>query len=445
MLYDKFLKMEEEYELYQLKESNIPQLWDVLRLNIYKSYYAQNETSACTVEKKKRLTYIFCRVREIVKSEIYWYSKTGIKSLVAPHSRNVVDGVYYDKVCKNVIDTLGEHALILEDHCSDIQYMYGSFYPFIYIKYLTWKYRNYSISDSNYKVIVEALRSSFQHVNITKSIVNATLRDFLLSRDLFGYIFKHKQIDCLYYIYVGNIKGAIAACRKYNVKSVDLQHCIIEEDHPVYSYPSIIRPNNNKVLMPDCLFTFGPYWGKNVNIPVPEIIVSGNDEYCHHTKKINVNPDMMIISNSLHKIILMPIITEYAKEHPKAKIMYKLHRDEYSSIDEYKNYFLNTRNVEVITNEYPIQDLLGETKVVLLAATAVMSTCLYETLYYNKNAVIIKPQRDEGLPFLYHCPNVYVSDGTDFSDVINSALLTPPLEGVGELFFQPFNKEIIKL
>lgn len=435
--------METSYRLFNISEEDIPALWDVIRLNVYKAYYAGE--SQISIESRgvfSKIGYLTTRIFRDITSLFYFIGKRGDLSIVAPCSRNVEAGVYYDRVCEDAIEALGKKALVVEDHNWGKKYRHNSFYPYFYVKWLRKKHTHYSISNENYALVEEALKNTFGICKIKRQTINNTVIDYLIARDLYRFIADKKRIKKFYYIYYGNIKGAIAACKEHSIISIDLQHCEIDSIHPVYSYPKIINVGSKLVIMPEALYTFGSYWGTNVNIPIKNIVAVGNDSYCITPQKIDMKDFVLVVSSRMHTGLLLQPIKDYATTHPTTTIVYKLHRDEYSKVEEYKIFFKENNNVAVFMQEHGIQDFLGACSVVIIPMTTTVSTVLYESLYYNKKVVILKPQLDEGEVPLNDNPGIFITDGSDFNEVVTNAIQSETQSLDGSVFFQKFDKKL---
>lgn len=423
MLYKSFLEMEEKFRLFELKDDGIPYLWDIVRMNTYKAYYTKGvDDSLFISNKQKGVNDVFHRIVSVVKSSCYFLTHLRAKYIIAPHSRYLKDGVYYDKICTSVIEDLKNEILVVEDHSYRNKYSYGGFFPYLVERYFIHKFQNYCISDKSFEHIEKALKDAFGEVLVDKKYLNRLVRGYLVQREFYDYIFSITSCSTFFYVLSGSQKGAIEAAKKHNIVCYELQHGAFENDHPAYSYPPFITKESKNIIMPDFLLTFGSYWGTNVNFPVKGIKVIGNDEYVYAGTKLDLQDFVVVISNGLHKDILIPATKILADSFPLLTFIYKLHPGEFSAKDHYINQLKECANVRVYSTEYDIRDLLCASSLVLLAATTVMSTCLYESLNYKKKVVVVKPYEDEGPDFLYNCPNVFLSDGEDYVSTVQIAL-----------------------
>lgn len=425
--------METEKKLFEIKDLRVDQLWDVLRMNVYLAYYFPN-VEHIDKSKESYWTVVKRQIYMLGSSLIYYIKKVGEKSLVIPNSRYYDNGVYYDKASLNVITALGNNAFVIEPHLPQRKYKYSSASGLL-ISLFSRKYSKASISKSSYDIIQNALSDYMGDIRVTKEALDDVYRHFLTQRAYYSFIFSIKKFKTVYFVQNGSFKGVVSAAKKKKIRSVEIQHGSFELDHLSYSYPQWISYKYDDILMPDCMLTFGPYWGHNVNLPIRNIVVSGNDFFVKTSKSDVVQDSIVVISSMIHWNDLLPLTVEIASKYKEITIYYKLHSNEYCDAKRYFQTFKYYPNVLVVTNQYDVTELIYSSKLVIL----ISSTVLYEALNFNRKVAIFKRVNYEGLKCMFGKANVFEIDKVeDVEDILNASTITTTSE-----YFVPFNKRIL--
>lgn len=431
MLCDDFFKMEIECELFNLKDEKVEQFWDIVRREVYMAYYHREHISKNN-NKDNKAKKIARTILTIFQSLIYYVSKLGKRSLVLASPRYVdANGFHYDKASDNIISSLGREAFIMNQRTIGVKYRYRSTSGFMY-GYFVYRYRSCFADKMNKDIIHDALVKYLGDDILPKGLIDNAYRGFLAKRAYYNFLFSIKRFKAVYFVQNGNLKGMFAAAKKHGIKTVEIQHGSFEIDHPAYSYPVGISYEDGRIIMPDYITTFGPYWGHNFNLPVKKIIAVGNDSYTMSPKREVPENHIVVVSSSVHTNFLVPFTIQIALQHRNIPIYYKLHSSE--SLD--KAVFKDCNNVIVISEEYNATELIYKAALVI----AINSTVLYEALNFNRKIAIVKVLDYEGQRSLFNLPNVFLIDTIDD---IKDALAAQTTEDSPE-FFTSFNEELFK-
>lgn len=432
MLCDDFFKMEMECGLFNLKDKRVEQFWDVVRRKVYMTYYQRNN-SAINKEKSQNIKKsIITSIWFFVSTIIYYIIKLGKRTLVIPNTRYLDnEGCLFDKAAHNIITSLGNDAYIINTRFPGKKYRYKSSSGII-MGYFSRKFSSCCPDNNNVNIIHDALVKYLGEDILPKGLIDSVYRDFLAKRAYFNFLFSIKRFKSVFFVQNGSYKGMFAAAKKHHIKTIEIQHGSFEVSHPAYSYPNGISYSDSRILMPDYMATFGPYWGHNFNLPVKKIIALGNDCYYQSPKREVPQGHIVIISSSVHANYLIPFTLQLASKYKDIKIYYKLHSGE--SVDN--AVFKDCRNVEVITEQYNATELIFKAELVVV----VNSTVLYEALNFNRKIAMLKVLDYEGQRSLFDMPNVFLVDAVDdIEDALAAKTITVPT-----YFFAPFNEEVFK-
>ena len=400
-LIEKFHKMESEESLFELgKEMKVP-LWDIVRYSVYIKYYYSNTD-------RKRLETITIHslsdyLRLINKFFLFIFKLTFQKgsNIVFSCSRYAnQDKKQFDKAAFSILSFLKGNCMILEP-------ILGKELAYSYLYDLSNVLRRFSkkriLSFKDFNKIEVALINHLGESRITFDEINRLLLDFKSDNAFFSFLFQIKSTKKIF-IATGNPKAHLMAAKTFNVETYLLQHASIEFDEIDYSYPEIIT-KANRILFPDYILTFGDYWCKGMNVPAKKIIPIGND-FFYNKPNLVVDNTILVISTIVHGGELRKLTKQLASIRRDFKIVFKLHPNEFQYLSEYKIFFEDNSNVNVISDEIDTNRLISKSILVVLIVSAV----LYEALNQNKKVAIYKRINYKRQNHLLKLKNVYLFD-----------------------------------
>ena len=409
LIVDQFFYMEKKYSLFEIKENEKFPLWDILRsdiyrLLVYKSYVKSLEN--IDINKKK---YIFNHIYNIISFlfHIPFFRK---KYLIFPASRYMNSkGVYFDKSAISVIKLLSNKALVFEATFKLLDYPYNYNYCFFFRRIL----KANNLNQKDYCIIKTALEDCFPENKIPYDYLNDAYMRFQKDFKFYSLLFKilkPQKVICS----IGDFRALFFACKLQKIESILIQHSGIERDTIEFSYPSFVTLKSN-IIFCDKLFTFGSYWGKNMNLPT-DVVPLGNDYFNNIPIDASDN-SVLIISTIIHGNELKILTKEMALIRKDLIFNYKLHPNEYHNKQLYVDYFKNIENVIVLSLEYDTSILISRSQLVVL----IVSGVLYEALNQNKKVAIYK-KIDYDRSIIYQkIPNLFIVDNAiEVLSVINA-------------------------
>lgn len=173
--------------------------------------------------------------------------------------------------------------------------------------------------------------------------------------------------------------------KKKGIPTIELQHSQISEQLIQYMW------NERKKVeqFPDYLFTFGDFWSKNLQLPIPnERIVAVGFPYfekqIQETKKKKIDEelrsDVVFISQYMAGAAVYDLALSCCKLNPNLHILYKLHPEEYDIWEQRYPKLKQFPNVKVITDTtVSLYDCFAATQ----AVVGVFSGALYEAIAFD--------------------------------------------------------------
>jgi hypothetical protein len=175
-------------------------------------------------------------------------------------------------------------------------------------------------------------------------------------------------------------------------------------------------------------------------LPKTTVIPVGNDYF---SRRIEVTDN----SASKQRIIVVSanevgfIIRDFVKEcleynntFSDYTFVFKLHPNQFNQFEYYKDFFSPYDNVEVISNQKSIPDLLYDCETMI----SIDSTAEYEALQSGRKVVKFKRASYNGVMGLFQLPNVYIADNPH--ELYNA--LTEPIINEKSIFFDTYNKQL---
>lgn len=221
----------------------------------------------------------------------------------------------------------------------------------------------------------------------------------------------------------------IEVCKERDVPVVELQHGILNEYEYAYSYPG----DRTKRAFPDYLFTFGEYWHRQVELPVPDERIRPvgypflEDRVEEH-QQVERREQVLFLSQPNIGESLARVAVEFDEDHP-SDVVFKIHPHEYGHWrSDYP--WLVSSDVEIVGDGgRSLYRLFAEST----AQVGVFSTALYEGLRFGLDTYLVD------LPGVVHLSDLYETDrATLVGDAgeLTSAMVEPDHEPIdaGSLF-----------
>lgn len=425
-LFDSFLKMEEEYHLFDIKGKYQEPLWDLVRVRLYNWYILKNgiiKVNKCrSLEEKIRniLSYIY---------NSFAFSKKS-KYLFVYCPRYYDDcGKLYDRVAEDMINFVNKEDCVLLN---------------IYGRYFNTKYKDHTLflfnclaylrilflklSSCDYSLINNAIYETFK-IDIPYDDVNNLYRTMMRRYYSYLYCLKYYRPKKVF-VFIDEQKGLYLAAKKLGLETYEIQHGTLIYEYPSYSYPQSINYTSN-ISYADYYVHPGYGWGLNNNIPVKKRLVLGNNSYLN-SSDIKTDNSLLIISSLLHYKYLLEF-TKNVSRIFSGDIIYKLHPAEYPKRAKYEAFFSDCPNVKVATADAKIIDLIAKSSLMV----TISSTTYFEAKNAGKRVAVLKYDN-------YYTLEPYVTQSSN-SCILDSWRDLPkafemPENGMCEHYYVPFNE-----
>ena len=422
-----FLDFEKKNNLFDLQDFKGTYYWDIIRYYVYIKLIWQEEPLPKDKQKKNYLL-ILKRIFNTIFL-FFGYSKKQYLFYLASrdkdaHKKNI------DRNLKASYDLLKEKELLLiESFTPDLKGTY--FLPQnIYYKLFRKKYFDFTN-------VLNLLNNSFGETKLSNEYLNAILNHYYSDLSFFKKILKRHKVEKIFMTQNGIQKGLIKAAKELNIKIFEFQHGVVYENHLAYNYPSECL--NEKVYLPDTIFSFSPFWFQDVFLPNVKIVPIGND-FLYKSIKINSltkpKKGILIISTSVFGGRLLNFIKNdaFQKKTQKLPIFFKLHPNQFDEKEYYIESLREFENIEVISDEFSVIDLIGKCDTIF----TIISTTIYEALQSERRVILLKefPYKDH--KHIFDRKNLHLVDTIeDFISALNTEIVTDP----NVAFFAPFDKE----
>lgn len=380
-----FHQMEIKYKLFEIGSERSFPVWDILRSHIYNyCLHEEQETYVTTVKDR------FLRVKRI--SLILFVSLLNCFRLPFNRGRVVIyenpcdlnnEGYYYDHISKQLIESIPPHQRLVINNSR----FRPTLFKDINIELLTRLYSliapKSNMPFEEFKTIKKALKDTFEY-EPSYDELNRIYKEKRQLSSFFSAFFRFmkplKVVSSL-----DQQKPIYHAAKKLGIETFEMQHAGLIFEYPSYSYPQFVSPDDN-IAFADNYLQFGPAWSRINNIPSKRIVI-GNDYFVHQCDKREIEDDYVLFISSIECAShLIPFAKALAKQLPKVKFIYKLHRKEFTFKAEYEGKLEECGNVDVVTNEYELQGLITFCKMGVL----VYSSVGFELANKGKKIAILK-------------------------------------------------------
>lgn len=408
---ESFFNFELENKLFDLVDDRGLCPWEAVRYHVFNRVIYGNIHSAKPHTVRPHYMDLIKHVINIFSFLFYVLSHFHRKILFILCSRDKKGGIYFDKISDQmyVLSDL-DNIMAFDTECHTNGYKYrGLTTNLTFLSMLCrLPWHGY-----NFQAIIKVLKKNFPEEEIEKQELEGYYKEFVAQYYFYKYIFRFVGIKKVFMVQNGIQKGLFAAAKKMDVEVIEFQHGQISINHPAYSYPDNPSVNATKIYQPSKLLTFGTFWNKNRYYPGVENIVIGNDIYSVSRNLPNTggNKRLMVISNMGEGEMLAKCVKEITDIDKSFFFYFKLHPNQYNEFPYYNILFKDNTNVEVISDEKSVNDLLVLSEAVLLA----QSTVALEALREGRKVFVVKLGLYESMDFLFSEEGVYlINNSKDF-------------------------------
>lgn len=394
--------IEEELDLFELTIDGLP-IWERVRFGILRTVQERDRGIRVhgTVARS-----LMARARGLVQwikgalhQNPYVVGERDLVFIGHPRRKQEADGLWWDIYCDPIHEACGYDYVHLES-----PYMLGhrqppktecvSYLDVIHYSYVIQRSIGYNEPELPEHVlerlqIAEAMIESRYDVSV--KVVDQVRRN-LQERKAKLWMFERlldrlrPKVVVIVTSYTNEIM--IEACKTKGITTVELQHGVIYPAHLGYSY----RGDRGKRMAPDYMFTFGEFWSKLVEFPVPdERVLPAGFPYLEVVGKKYRDMErlrrIIFISQGLVGEELSRFACEVSMHDSiDYDVIYKLHPGEYNRWEEEYPWLVGG-GVEVVeSDDTPLYELLATSEIQI----GVGSTALYEGLYFDLETYVLE-------------------------------------------------------
>lgn len=416
----KFIKLEEENNLYSLKINGVA-FYELVRMGIY--YHILEKKKIYSKQPEKNYKNIIKIIFLIIKS-IFSRKKKLLENKIAviPHSRLFKNLDIYTFFFKEILkdytylhQSVGKNFEIAEN-AINIDFL-------VFMKKIKFFFLIFSLKNNKQIIkIANLFKKEFNLNNNFNTFLHNLVKNKLLG---VGESLKFLEKSKFKHLFVVNAYGnnhIIYAANKLGIKTIELQHGVINKNHLGYNFSKKI--NFKLYSFPEKILLFGEKWKKNANFPINDknIFSLGFPYFDEQMKRVTIkkNKNILILSQITIREYLLEFIRQILIKNNQIFFTYKPHPKEDISI-AYAFFKKNDllKNIDIACNTKNIYDLFNEHEMQI----GVFSTSIYEGYACGMKTGIIKAPGWESMNLLFDCPNFYIIENNKDLDIFINAKL----------------------
>ena len=406
MIFDKLVGLEDKYDLFNKKISNV-YFWKIVRFHVHKEILKQlglvelnQNNRSGFIDKLQRIIGIFKNNRYSI------YKNTRQRDvLVFENSRKLVkNNKYYDPYTFYYVEEMkkesinyavideglqGEHFGTIDNNQFYAEDIYTDILNKIVLKLKPIAFNEDEIKLLNVlsEEILDVYKCNIDICCLAKKWItffNGQCRKY----DKLFKLIEPKQI---YLVCSYGKEGMIYAAQKNGIEVIEFQHGIISLYHTGYSFPS----HKQISYFPDKMLMFGKYWYDSAAIPLDnnhiEFIGFTDLNKTLEETEVDLSKDkrILIISQWIFEDKLSNKAVEIARNNPEYHVTYRLHPQELTYNWRQKNKTLcnnlHLENLEVDECKNSLHQELATSEYVV----GVYSTTIYESLALECKVILI--------------------------------------------------------
>lgn len=441
-VHEKFIEMEMKCNLFSLKTLNNLPVWDLLRdhvwhILIYKNPQTLPFDNKKTISSNNIGIAWSCLINFIkfipVKGKIFIYSASRFKN---------EKGLFHDPYFKSIQNQIPENYILYETLKGREKYSPDKrIFNFIYLPKLLIKLwlrvtkKDQLIPSEDNQYIRNCIENVFDSEILDETRINKLILDFYLEYLFYYFIFKWKKIKKIFMLQNGYQKGLIYAANILNIPIYEFQHGEIVKYQVGYNYGDKSFLNHSNIIHPDVLLMYSDIWSFNKTIQM-KCVEIGNDFFCPKVSESEKTDCISIISTQEHDYELFNLAIAISELDRSVKIYYKLHPAQYENWADYRSLFSKHPNVQIVTTEYNMSDLLE----ICDHFIGIFSTALFEALQAKKIVYIYKRQNYFYFDEYFDLSSLYLfDDATEFLTLKKHSKSNQ--ENLLPVFFKPYSPE----
>jgi len=430
-LIDYFLRLEVEENLLSF-EINGVKVWQYLRFRIFMLIATQTNVYKQAHTKNISFKYILKSSLSLLFYSIF------SNPLVGTHKRKylIFNNGRKTNVDGNLVDTVVDYFIISEglDNYQIIEELVELKHPKTELKnrrhqdfqmilsFLRMRFSRFRLNDEQTQVVENIEKRLSADLSISISLKQLVRRGYLSFKSDYRFYLKlleNRKPDKVFIVCSYGYKMAlVAALKKKNIESVELQHGTINPYHIGYRYPKSSKAD----YFPDIFYAFGDFWKQISDLPIEKdkIEIKGFPYFSDIKRKYNYvkqkKNQILIISQGSIGHYIVKLLFDGIQLFDSYNIVFKLHPGE---VSRWKNEYpelvelSKLPNVEVVgDNTLNLYHYFAESEFVI----GVYSTAIYEALGFGCNVILLNLPGIEYMEELINSKMVDLAD--DFNDIV---------------------------
>jgi len=435
--YRDFLAFEKEQSLFDLQDNQGTYIWDIIRFDIYINLMWNFEAKA---PKKRAYLDTAKLFKKKLLSLLRYATDTRItENFFFLTSRNNRNGKLFDQNAIAVVESFDpSSSFILESYLAPEHdpLIAGSVYSFPQ-ELFRRTYRGKSVF--NYNLIIDQLTSRFGSSRFDEARLAGMVNNYYADLRFFTRLFNRHQVKRVFVTQNGIQKGIFAAAKALNIPTFEFQHGIVDGGHIAYNYPHV-EFKKQQLQLPDVIFSLSPFWYKDLHMPGVSVRPLGNDYFSKPIASISESTKALtIVSADVFGLALTDFLLAALKNGSLEgrTVYFKLHPNQFVEKDYFLKVFKDYPQVQVISNEYAISDLLDRSEVIL----TIQSTAVYEALQAGRKVILLMESSYERHNDIFSNGNVYLlKHAEQLREALSQAI--DPEQKVE--FFSKFNTRVLQ-
>jgi len=399
-IYREFLILEDELKLFKATIDGVA-FWERIRTNVFLRMFEMivgSESSPPPDLGRKKLRRLITSIFKPRRNP-FISSRKDILFVGSPRRMLQSDGYWWDIYTDPIIEKMSSSYASLENQylqkhatpakTSNLKYM--DFLDLIaYIKQKS-PFGSFSITSeerSLLRLIKDEIEQRFNVQMNIESIILGALKRRKAALPLYTRVLRRVKPKVVVMVVSYGKEDLVEACRILGIPTIELQHGVISQYHPGYSYPGDERTKN---FFPDYLFAFGDYWLTAADYPLEKdrILCVGYPYLENEMGKyrdLEKKKQVVIISQERLGQQLSEFAVELSKRNEfDYRIVYKLHPREVSRWKELYPWLCDA-DVEVVDDPgISLYKLFGESSIQI----GVFSTAIYEGLSFGLRTFLV--------------------------------------------------------
>lgn len=436
---DEFFEFEIKNKLFDIIDNKGLRPWEAVRYWVYFNISHKGQGGHVSEPRPSLFVRLLHFINEIIFSLIYLLTHKKCEYLCIFSSRDLKDEEYYDKISDNLYHLLDKEKTIgIETYNVHGKYKYKGYTCSAIVETIV-KY--FVRCKFDFTPVQKLIQERFPGYDMNLSDLEGWYRIFVSQYLFYKFIFNHYGIRKVFMVQNGIHKGLFAAANELGIEVNEYQHGQISRNHLAYSYPDNTEITPSNIYHPTRLMLFGEFWGKGRVYPGVKNVTLGNDAYAESAEWVDIkgNKCILVISNREEGKMLAELVKGILNIDKEFTFYMKLHPNQYTEVDDYKNIFENYPNVNVITNDDTVNHLLSRSEAILV----VQSTAELEALQAGRKVYVVKYGSYEFMDFVFNEPGVYqITNSHDFIESYNQyrdEVIKPRKD-----FFVRYNEDVAK-